>query len=186
MIKTQITTHDYNQNDVIKNNSNKIKIFPFGIQKSKLKNSAKSLFTDINIVETVEKAQIILTTKSYYMKKPKIIQLAEKIGISIHILKKGSNDQIIRFLSKIKQKTKPEKTDFIVDIKDEDALNEVKIADKKIDDDMDLTNYDNFLEACYDMDYVFNLLCVKGSPKAMKERPASHLVPMLMFNTNLM
>ena len=62
----------------------------------------------------------------------------------------------------------------------------VKIADKKIDDDMDLTNYDNCLEACYDMDYVFNLLCVKGSPKAMKERPASHLVPMLMFNTNLM
>ena len=132
LIKTQITTHDYNQNDVIKNNSNKIKIFPFGIQKSKLKNSAKSLFTDINIVETVEKAQIILTTKSHYMKKPKIIQLAEKIGISIHILKKGSNDQIIRFLSKIKQKTKPEKTDFIVDIKDEDALNEVKIAEKKI------------------------------------------------------
>ena len=62
----------------------------------------------------------------------------------------------------------------------------VKIADKKIDDDMDLTNYDNCLEACYDMDYVFNLLCIKGSPKAMKERPASHLVPMLMFNTNLM
>ena len=62
----------------------------------------------------------------------------------------------------------------------------VKIADKKLDDDMDLTNYDNCLEACYDMDYVFNLLCIKGSPKAMKERPASHLVPMLMFNTNLM
>ena len=62
----------------------------------------------------------------------------------------------------------------------------VKIADKKIDDNMDLTNYDNCLEACYDMDYVFNLLCIKGSPKAMKERPASHLVPMLMFNTNLM
>ena len=132
LIKTQITTHDYNQNDVIKNNSNRITIFPFGIQKSKLKNSAKSLFTNINIVETVEKAQIILTTKSHYMKKPKTIQLAEKIGISIHILKKGSNDQIIRFLSKIKQKTKPEKIDLIVDIKDEDALNEVKIAEKKI------------------------------------------------------
>ncbi len=62
----------------------------------------------------------------------------------------------------------------------------VKIVDKKIDIEMDLTSYNKCLDACYDMDYVFNLLCIKGSPKIMKERPASHLVPMLRFNTNLM
>ena len=62
----------------------------------------------------------------------------------------------------------------------------VRVADKKINPNMDLTIYDNCIEACRDMDYVFNLLCIKGSPKAMKERPASHLVPMLQFNTNLM
>ena len=62
----------------------------------------------------------------------------------------------------------------------------VKVVDKKIDIEMDLTSYNKCLDACYDMDYVFNLLCIKGSPKIMKERPASHLVPMLRFNTNLM
>ena len=62
----------------------------------------------------------------------------------------------------------------------------VKVVDKNLDPEMDLTDYDKCLDACYDMDYVFNLLCIKGSPKAMKERPASHLVPMLRFNTNLM
>ena len=62
----------------------------------------------------------------------------------------------------------------------------VKVVDKNLDPQMDLTNYDRCLDACHDMDYVFNLLCIKGSPKAMKERPASHLVPMLRFNTNLM
>ena len=62
----------------------------------------------------------------------------------------------------------------------------VKIVDKKTDTEMDLTSYNKCLDACYDMDYVFNLLCIKGSPKIMKERPASHLVPMLRFNTNLM
>jgi len=51
---------------------------------------------------------------------------------------------------------------------------------------LDLTIYDNCLEACRDMDYVFNLLCAKGSPKAMKERPASHFDPMVLFNTNLL
>jgi len=69
-------------------------------------------------------------------------------------------------------------------LKDEGA--HVKVVDKKTNPDMDLTIYDNCIEACRDMDYVFNLLCIKGSPIAMKEKPASHMVPMLQFNTNLM
>ena len=51
---------------------------------------------------------------------------------------------------------------------------------------MDLTVYENCRRACSGMDYVFNLLCAKGSPKSMKERPASHFVPMVLFDTNLM
>jgi len=51
---------------------------------------------------------------------------------------------------------------------------------------MDLTYYTNCISACKDIDYVFNLMCIKGSPKAMKEKPVSHLVPMIRFNTNLM
>ena len=50
---------------------------------------------------------------------------------------------------------------------------------------LDLTNYENCLTVCEGVDYVFNLLCAKGSPQAMKERPASHFDPMLLFNTNL-
>ncbi len=51
---------------------------------------------------------------------------------------------------------------------------------------VDLTNYDNCLSVCKDMEYVFNLLCIKGNPKICKEKPASMFVPMLLFNTNLM
>jgi GDP-L-fucose synthase len=51
---------------------------------------------------------------------------------------------------------------------------------------LDLTDYENCVSACEEMDYVFNLLCAKGSPKVMKEKPASHFDPMLLFNTNLM
>ncbi len=51
---------------------------------------------------------------------------------------------------------------------------------------LDLTDYNNCLVACEGMDYVFNLLCIKGNPKICKERPASMFVPMLLFNTNLL
>ena len=51
---------------------------------------------------------------------------------------------------------------------------------------LDLTIFENCLEACEGQDYVFNLIGIKGSPKMSKERPASFMVPMLMFNTAMM
>lgn len=49
----------------------------------------------------------------------------------------------------------------------------------------DLRYFDVCLRVCEGMDYVFNLLCVKGSPKLTGKRPASLFVPTLMFNTAL-
>ena len=51
---------------------------------------------------------------------------------------------------------------------------------------MDLTDYNNCLTCCKDIDYVFNLLCVKGSPAVTTVKPASFFVTHLQFNTNLM
>jgi len=50
----------------------------------------------------------------------------------------------------------------------------------------DLTDLKNCLYVCGGMDIVFNLLCTKGSPKTATAKPASYLVPMVMYNTNLM
>ncbi len=50
---------------------------------------------------------------------------------------------------------------------------------------VDLTNYENCLAVCKDMDYVFNLLCAKGSPDTVKKYPATITSPMIRFNINL-
>ena len=50
----------------------------------------------------------------------------------------------------------------------------------------DLRYFDKCLEICEGMDYVFNLVGVKGSPKMCREQPADFMVPMLQFNTNMM
>lgn len=50
----------------------------------------------------------------------------------------------------------------------------------------DLRSFENCMKVCSEIDYVFNLLCVKGSPAVTRTRPASFFVPMLQFNTNLM
>ena len=51
---------------------------------------------------------------------------------------------------------------------------------------VDLTDFGSCMAVCDGMDYVFNLVGVKGSPKMCKEQPADFMVPMLQFNTNMM
>ena len=51
---------------------------------------------------------------------------------------------------------------------------------------LDLTVLENCIEACTGQDYVFSLIGIKGSPKMSREKPASFMVPMLMFNTAMM
>lgn len=51
---------------------------------------------------------------------------------------------------------------------------------------LDLRSYDNCYRACHGAEIVFNLIGIKGSPRMMKEKPASYFVPSMLFNTNMM
>ena len=50
----------------------------------------------------------------------------------------------------------------------------------------DLTDLGNCKSACYGMDYVFNLLCVKGSPDAMRKYPATFFEKNLLLDIQLL
>ena len=50
----------------------------------------------------------------------------------------------------------------------------------------DLTNLDFCIKITKNIDFVFHLAGIKGSIEVTKKRPASFLVPMLMFNTNIL
>jgi GDP-L-fucose synthase len=51
---------------------------------------------------------------------------------------------------------------------------------------VDLRYFDQCEKICNGIDYVFNLVGIKGSPKMCAEQPADFMVPMLQFNTNMM
>ena len=51
---------------------------------------------------------------------------------------------------------------------------------------VDLTKFDNCLEVCEGVDYVFNLVGIKGSPAMAAKKPASFFVPTILFDTNMM
>jgi len=67
------------------------------------------------------------------------------------------------------------------------AIDDESLAPKGVDYIRgDLTDKNVCLSACDDMDYVFNLAGIKGSPKMTAEQPASFFVPMIQFSLNMM
>jgi len=58
-----------------------------------------------------------------------------------------------------------------------DGVNYIKV---------DLRYFDQCENICNGMDYIFNLVGIKGSPQMCAEQPADFMVPMLQFNTNMM
>ena len=51
---------------------------------------------------------------------------------------------------------------------------------------VDLRNFNECKDICEGMDYVFNLVGIKASPKVTLEQPADIMGPMLQFNTNML
>ncbi|MDA2925942.1 NAD-dependent epimerase/dehydratase family protein [Acidobacteria bacterium AH-259-G07] len=49
-----------------------------------------------------------------------------------------------------------------------------------------LMDLNNCLRVCKEIDYVFHLAGVKGSPEMAQKQPASFFVPLISFNTNMM
>ena len=51
---------------------------------------------------------------------------------------------------------------------------------------VNLIKFDNCMKVCKDMDFVFHLAGIKGSPAMTMKKPASFFVPTISFNTNMM
>ena len=81
-------------------------LYPFGISKSPLETLIKEINADVKLTSDESKANIFVTTKSHYSRKPKSLSNALNLGIPVHVLKRNSKDQVKRFLEKFSGKIK--------------------------------------------------------------------------------
>jgi len=66
------------------------------------------------------------------------------------------------------------------------SLDKINVNDKAEHVYGDLTSFDFCKDITKDMDFVFHVAGIKGSIEVTKTKPASHFVPALMFNTNVL
>ena len=77
------------------------RIYPFGINRSRLEQAVNRLELPAKLASDVSVANLLMTSKSYYRRKPQPIRDAEAAGIPIYVLKNNKASHMERSLSNI-------------------------------------------------------------------------------------
>lgn len=80
------------------NSGRKIRVYAYGVARNRLYQAAKHLGVKLNIAETLEEADVLVTLKSYYRKRRRLINDAEQHNVSVYVLRANTVSQMERFL----------------------------------------------------------------------------------------
>lgn len=71
-----------------------LRIFPFGISRNKLEQALRELRVPAAMTNQVDEADLVLTLKNYYRRKPEPLRDAESEGIPVYVLKTNTTGQM--------------------------------------------------------------------------------------------
>lgn len=75
-----------------------LKAYVFGLARNRLSQSARRLGVPLTLVDTLEEADLVVTLKTYYRNRPKLIVDAERRGTSVYVLRANTVTQMEDFL----------------------------------------------------------------------------------------
>ncbi|MBN1966913.1 MAG: AAA family ATPase, partial [Anaerolineae bacterium] len=73
-------------------------VFAYGVARNRLLDVAKQLRVPVQVVDDLEAAQALVTLKNYYRRRPRLIVDAERMGVSIYVLRANTITQMEDFL----------------------------------------------------------------------------------------
>jgi R3H domain len=71
-----------------------VRVLPFGVSRPKLEQAARELQVPISLALDVSGADLVLTLKPYYRRKPQLLRDAEASGTPIWVLKNNTGSQM--------------------------------------------------------------------------------------------
>jgi len=104
----------------------KISVFPYGVARNRLQQSAKRLGVPANIVRSLDQADVLITLKSYYRNKQKPVLDAEELGLPIFVLRTNSNSQIEQVLIELFNLTEVSGNQLDLEQINQQALNAIE------------------------------------------------------------
>ncbi|MCX7838476.1 MAG: AAA family ATPase [Anaerolineae bacterium] len=71
-----------------------LRLFPYGVSQDRLEQAAKNLNAPIQIANDVHSADVVVTLKNYYRKRPPIVTDAERRGVPVYVLRSNTLAQM--------------------------------------------------------------------------------------------
>jgi hypothetical protein len=90
---------DIFQGHLSKLNERMLQIFAFGIPKNRMQQAIRSLGLPADLVDSVDDADVLITSKSYYRQRSRAITDAEHRNIPIYVLRSNSETQMENILA---------------------------------------------------------------------------------------
>ncbi|HLZ30131.1 MAG TPA: R3H domain-containing nucleic acid-binding protein [Chloroflexota bacterium] len=77
-----------------RNGRQAVRIYPFGVNRSRLESQIRSLGLPATVVSDQHEADVVLTVRNYYRRKPQALRDAEASGVPVHVLRSNSAGNI--------------------------------------------------------------------------------------------
>jgi hypothetical protein len=78
---------------------NQLNVYAYGVARNRLKQAAKRLRVQINVVDQLPEADVLVTLKSYYRKRRQLIADAERRRTPVYVLRANTATQMESFLA---------------------------------------------------------------------------------------
>jgi len=75
--------------------------YPYGIARNRLEQAAKHLRVPLAVVEELDEAEVVITLKNYYRRRPRLLSEAEERGVPIYVLRSNTVNQMESCLADI-------------------------------------------------------------------------------------
>ena len=77
------------------------RVFPFGIDRSRLEKVMRGMELPVNLVDSLNVADLLMITKNHYRKNPQVLEVAEASKIPVYVLRSNTLSQIEQSLADI-------------------------------------------------------------------------------------
>ena len=78
-----------------------VRILPYGIARNRLERATRRMHVPVHLVKNLGEAEVIVTTKGFYRKRPRLIVDAERKGLLIYVLRANTVAQMEACLSDV-------------------------------------------------------------------------------------
>ncbi len=91
---------------------NQHQLYLFGVNRTRLEQLAKEMNLSLNIVDNLKDANLFVTSKNYYRRKPQKVRDAEAADLPTYVLKSNTPPQIRQLLHNIYGAVSPDNADY--------------------------------------------------------------------------